>query len=612
MKRTLPSQPFLPMSLAEPEEQGTRAFDIILVTGDAYVDHPSFGTAIIGRVLEAEGYRVGILAQPDWRSNGDFMRLGAPRLFFGVSSGNVDSMVNNYTAAGKRRRTDAYSPGGIPRRPDRADIVYADRLHALFPAIPIVLGGLEASLRRFAHYDYWSDSVRRSILADAPADLLVYGMAERQVVEIASRLSCGEGIEDLTGIRGTAFKIPPKDFREMDQGDLVILPQYAEVARDKAAYARAFAVHAREQDPVRGRKVAQDHEKTVIIQNPPSFPLPTEELDRIYELPYTRRAHPSYREEIPALEPVRFSLVSHRGCFGNCSFCAIGHHQGRIIQSRSVESLVREAKRLVEMEGFAGVIQDLGGPTANMYGFTCPMWATQGTCVDRTCGLDCRSLVSGEKAHLALLRRIRAVPGVKKVFVSSGIRHDLIDLADLEYLTELCRYHVGGHLKVAPEHIAPRVLSLMNKPGRRDFDAFRGRFSEVNRRIGKEQYLLPYFMSGHPGCTIGDMVTLAEYIRDESLYTEQAQDFTPTPMTAATCMYHTGIDPVTGEEVHVPRGREKEIQRAILHYRDPAKEDLVREGLIRARRGDLMGNAWNCLIPAKGGTRTIDKRKYLP
>ena len=396
-------------------------------------------------------------------------------------------MVNNYTAAKKRRRTDAYSPGGIPRRPDRAAIVYADRLHGLFPGVPIVLGGLEASLRRFAHYDYWSDRVRRSILADAPADLLVFGMGERQVVEIARRLAGGEGIRDLTDIRGTAYRVTPRDFRGMDPGDSVILPPYAEVAKDRAAYARAFALHAREQDPVRGKRVAQDHGKTVIIQNPPSVPLSTEELDRIYQLPYTRRAHPSYREKVPALEPVRFSLVSHRGCFGGCSFCAIGHHQGRIIQSRSAESLVREAKRLVKMDGFAGVIQDLGGPTANMYGFTCPRWSSYGSCEDRTCGPDCRSLVSGEKAHLALLRRIRAVPGVKKVFVSSGIRHDLIDLEDLEYLTELCRYHVSGHLKVAPEHISPRVISLMNKPGRRAFDAFRERFSDVNRRLGKEQ-----------------------------------------------------------------------------------------------------------------------------
>jgi len=612
MKSTRLTTAFLPMSLEEAGDQGGEAFDIILVTGDAYVDHPSFGTAIIGRVLEAEGYRVGVIAQPDWRSIRDFRRLGTPRLFFGISAGNVDSMVNNYTAARRKRRTDAYSPGGVPCRPDRATIVYADRLHALFPGTPIVLGGLEASLRRFAHYDYWSDRVRRSILADAPGDLLVYGMGERQVVEIARRLSGGEGIRELTGIRGTSFKVAPRAFRELDRGDLVLLPPYAEVASDKAAYVRAFALHSMEQNPVRGRRVAQDHGKTVIVQNPPALPLPTEELDRIYELPYTRRAHPSYREEIPALEPVRFSLVSHRGCFGSCSFCAIGHHQGRIIQSRSAESLVREAKRLVQMDGFAGVIQDLGGPTANMYGFSCPNWVTAGTCGDRTCGLDCRSLVSGEKAHLALLRRIRAVPGVKRVLVSSGIRHDLIGLSDLEYLTELCRHHVGGHLKVAPEHISTLVLSLMKKPGRRAFEEFRGRFREVNRRLGKEQYLLPYFMSGHPGCTIEDMISLAEYIRDESLYTEQAQDFTPTPMTAATCMYYTGIDPWTGEGIHVPRGREKEIQRALLHYRDPAKEDLVREGLTGAGRGDLMGNAWNCLIPAKGGTRAREKRRYLP
>jgi uncharacterized radical SAM protein YgiQ len=496
----------------------------------------------------------------------------------------------------------------VLRRPDRAAIVYADRLHALYPETPLILGGLEASLRRFAHYDSWSGRVRRSILADAPADLLVYGMGERQVVAIASRLSREEKIGEITDIRGTAIKIAPRIFRELDPSDLITLPSYADVARDKQAYARAYAIHALEQDPVRGRRVAQDHGKTVIVQNPPALPLSTEELDRVYELPYTRRAHPSYREVIPALEPVRFSLVSHRGCFGGCSFCAIGHHQGRIIQSRSAESLVREAKRLVKMEGFAGVIQDLGGPTANMYGFTCPRWATAGACVDRACSPDCGNLVPGGKAHLDLLRRIRAVPGVKKVFVASGIRHDLIDLSDLEYLTELLRHHVGGHLKVAPEHISPRVLSLMGKPGRSGFDAFRRRFAEVNRRLGKKQYLLPYFMSGHPGCSIADMVSLAEYIRDESLYTEQAQDFTPTPMTASTCMYHTGIDPITGSEVHVPRGKEKEIQRALLHYRDPKKEDLVREGLLLAGRGDLVGNAWNCLVPAKGP----EKRRYLP
>jgi uncharacterized radical SAM protein YgiQ len=608
MKRTRPAGAFLPMSLEEAGKRGIEAFDVILVTGDAYVDHPSFGTAIIGRVLEVEGYRVGIIAQPDWRSDRNFQRLGAPRLFFGVTSGNVDSMVNNYTAARRRRRTDAYSPGGVPRRPDHAAIVYADRIHALFPGVPIVLGGIEASLRRFAHYDYWSDRVRKSIIADAPADLLVFGMGERQVVEIANRLDDGEGIGDLTGIRGTAFRCAPKAFREADAGDTVVLPSYDEVAGDRRAYARAFALHTLEQDPVRGRRVAQDHGKTVIVENPPALPLATKELDRVYELPYTRRAHPSYREEIPALEPVRFSLVSHRGCFGDCSFCAIGHHQGRIIQSRSAESLVREAKRIVKMEGFAGTIQDLGGPTANMYGFTCQRWSTAGTCPERGCSLNCGNLVSGEKAHLALLRKIRAVPGVKKVFVASGIRHDLIDLSDLEYLTELCRHHVGGHLKVAPEHISPRVLSLMRKPGRRPFEEFRQRFAEVNRRLGKEQYLLPYFMSGHPGCTIGDMIELAEYIRDESLYTEQAQDFTPTPMTAATCMYYTGIDPFSGEEVHVPQGREKQIQRALLHYRDPSKEELVREGLCRAGREDLVGNAWNCLVRPEGR----GKRRYLP
>ncbi|MDD1667577.1 MAG: radical SAM protein, partial [Methanomicrobiales archaeon] len=439
MKKARPSRAFLPMTMDEAAERGAGPLDVILVSGDAYVDHPSFGTAVIGRVLEAEGYAVGVIAQPDWHGDGDFRKLGTPRLFFGITAGNVDSMVNNYTAAGRRRRTDAYSPGGVPRRPDRAAIVYADRVHALFPGIPVVLGGIEASLRRFAHYDYWSDRVRKSILADAPADLLVYGMGERQVVEIARRLAGGESIRELTDIRGTSWKIPPKDFRGLESRDLVTLPSHAEVAgdpgsrrepgasrgdgppldRDRAAYARAFALHAAEQDPFRGMGVAQHHGKTVIVQNPPALPLSTGELDRVYELPYTRRAHPSYREEIPALEPVKFSLVSHRGCFGGCSFCAIGHHQGRIIQSRSAESLVREAERLVKMEGFAGVIQDLGGPTANMYGFSCPNWAGAGACRYRRCSPDCGSLVSGEKAHLELLRRVRVVPGVKRVLVAS-------------------------------------------------------------------------------------------------------------------------------------------------------------------------------------------------
>ncbi len=612
MKGKRRPHPFLPMSIEEAARRGIDAFDVILVTGDAYVDHPAFGTAVIGRVLEAEGFRVGVIAQPDWKSGEDFRALGTPRLFFGVTSGNVDSLVANYTAAGRRRRTDAYSPGGIPRRPDRAAIVYADRVHALFPGVPVVLGGLEASLRRFAHYDYWSDRVRRSLLADAPADLLVYGMGERQVTETARRLAAGEGVGELTDIRGTCIRVPPRDFREMATEDLVVLPSFADVAADRAAYARAYVLHAGEQDPVRGMRVAQDHGKTVIIQNPPALPLSMEELDRVYELPYTRLAHPSYREEIPALGPVRFSLVSHRGCFGGCSFCAIGHHQGRIIQSRSSESLVREAAGLTGMEGFTGVIPDLGGPTANMYGYSCRRWATSGACPDRPCGPGCGNLVSGQRAHLALLEQVRSVPGVKRVLIASGIRHDLVDLSDPEYLAGICCHHVGGHLKVAPEHVSPRVLSLMGKPGREPFDRFRKDFSEVNHRLGKEQYLLPYFMSGHPGCTIVDMVALAEYIRDHSLYTEQAQDFTPTPMTASTCMYHTEIDPFTGETVHVPRGMEKEIQRALLHYRDPARQDLAREGLRRAGREDLIGTAWNCLVPPEGSLRNREKRKYLP
>ncbi len=585
------------MTMKEGAKLGIGQFDIILVTGDAYVDHPSFGTALIGRVLWDAGYSVGVIAQPDWKGSDDLMKLGQPRLFFGISSGNVDSMVNNYTPAQKRRNDDVYSPGGTGSgRPDRATTVYTDRLHALFPRTPLVIGGIEASLRRFAHYDYWSDSVRHSVLADAPADLLVFGMAEKQITGIAEALSRGEPVGNIRDIPGTCFWMSLADWRGSDHEGYVVLPTFSEVSTDKLAYARAFSLHYCEQDPFRGRPVVQVHPKTVIIQNPPAQPLAPDELDHIYELPYSRKSHPSYREPIPALLPVRFSVTSHRGCFGGCSFCALTHHQGRIVQSRSAGSIIREVERMVGMSGFAGTVQDVGGPTANMYGASCESWARNGTCTDRNC-MSCHRLVTAHDIQVNLLRRLRDLPGVKRVFISSGIRYDLFGGDPDGYLKEIVGFHTSGHLKVAPEHIVGHVTDLMNKPGIVSFERFCHKFETLREVSGKEQYILPYFMSGHPGCRLDDMVALALYVRDHSLYTEQVQDFTPTPMSVSTCMYYTGMDPFTKKPVYIPKGHEKQVQRAMLHYRDTGKQDLVREGLTIAGRTNLIGHGKKCLVP---------------
>ncbi|MDD1706569.1 MAG: YgiQ family radical SAM protein [Methanoregulaceae archaeon] len=603
---------FLPLSVEEGHNLRISTFDIIIVSGDAFVDHPSFAAALLGRVLWEEGYSVGVISQPDWTTPDDLCRLGAPRLFFAVSAGNVDSMVNHYTPQKRSRSSDVYSPGGIRRRPDRATLVYTDRLHSLFPGIPIIIGGIEASLRRFAHYDYWSDKVRQSILADAPADMLVYGMGERPLTEIAYRISTGEGIETITDVRGTVIKNPIHSRPERE--NMVVLPSFTEVVRSKEAYACAFALLDAEQDPFRGMPVMQIHPKSIIVQNPPAFPLCTGELDQIYELPYTRKEHPSYHEPVPALEPVRFSVVSHRGCFGDCAFCALAYHQGCIIQSRSISSVVREVERMVRMPGWKGVVQDIGGPTANMYGMYCKRWNNMGTCPDRPCRSDCPNLVCTPEPYLRLLRAIREIPDVRKVVIGSGLRYDLISTDSGAFLEEICTYHVSGHLKVAPEHISHEVTKLMGKPPGEIFESFRKQFETLQTGKKKRQHILPYFMSGHPGCRIRDMVDLAEYIRDTGLYTEQVQDFTPTPMTASTTMYYTGLDPVSREPIHVPRDREKKIQRAILHYRDEKNRKLVEEGLLAAGREDLIGSAWACLIPSSklsGGTdgRGTGKRK---
>ncbi len=590
--------PFLPMSMREAAELGIKEFDIILVTGDAYVDHPSFGAAIIGRVLWDAGYTVGIIAQPDWKSDTDFKKLGKPRLFFGVTSGNVDSMVNNYTPNLKVRSDDVYSPAGKGwLRPNRAAIVYSDKIHSIFPGTPIVLGGIEASLRRFAHYDYWQDSVRQSILADAPTDMLVFGMGERQVVEIANRFSKGESITDITDIAGTTIKMEINKWRSIGHEGYVEIPSFSDVSNDKKLYAEAFKLHYQEQDPVQGRSVAQAHPKTVIIQNKPAMPLTTAELDHVYELPFARKAHPSYKKPIPALAPVKFSIVSHRGCFAACSFCALTHHQGRIVQSRSIESIVREVKRMTKMPDFKGIVQDVGGPTANMYSLHCARWDTQGACADKICIYPlCKSLDASHEKQVELLRRLREIPGVKKVFIGSGIRYDLVLADSSGYLPELCEHHVSGHLKVAPEHVTQHVTDIMHKPSKEVFEEFKKKFENLNKELGKKQYLLPYFMSGHPGCTVEDMVELAEYIRDNNLYTEQVQDFTPTPMTASTCMYYTGINPFTMEKVYVAKGREKRIQRALLQYKEGRNYEFVYEGLKMAGRDELIGEGRKCLI----------------
>ncbi len=506
-------------------------------------------------------------------------------------------MVNHYTPNLKRRSRDAYSPGGVPGRPDRAVLVYADRVHALFPGTPIVLGGIEASLRRFAHYDFWSDTIRGSILADAPADLVVYGPGERQVVEIAQRLDAGEDARNLRDIRGTVWRCPPKVWREREHEGVVILPSLDEVRADRRRFSRAHAAIAAGMDPCTAHPIAQPHPKRVVVQNPPPHPFMSAELDRIYELPYSRRQHPSYTAPVPALEPVQFSITTHRGCFGDCSFCAISCHQGRIVQSRTVESIVREAERMVRMRDFHGVIQDVGGPSANMFGLSCSRWSTVGACPDRRCGPDCPSLQTSHAPQLDLLSRLRAIPGVKRVFIGSGIRHDLALAAEPTYLETISQYHVSGHLKVAPEHIVDAVTARMHKPPLAVFEAFRERFEGIQSQRSPRQYLVPYLMSGYPGCSVQDMITLAEYLRDHGLYTEQVQDFTPTPMTLATAIYASGVDPYTDEHVHVPKGREKQVQRALLHYRDEQQRPLVEEGLRSAGRTDLIGSAWTCLIP---------------
>jgi uncharacterized radical SAM protein YgiQ len=629
-----PTSEFLPMSPEEVRSRGWKELDIILVTGDAYVDHSSFGTAIIGRVLEDAGFRVGIIAQPRWDSPEDFRKLGKPRLFFSVSAGNTDSMVSNLTPGLKPREKDAYSPGGkTGLRPNRATIIYSNRIKEAFPEVPIVLGGIEASLRRFAHYDYLSDKVRQSILADAPADLVVYGMGELQIVEIARRLQAEESIRDVKDIPGTVWKMEVKAWKELKERgkktekeqneqdvpeqkygettaetagfleEYVEIPSFSDVSQDRIAFAEAFRKYFMEQNPVTGKGIVQPHPKTVIVQNRPMRLLTDAEMDHVYELPFTGEAHPSYTESIAALEMVKFSLTTHRGCFGGCAFCAITQHQGRTIASRSIDSILREAKKLTEKPDFKGIINGVGGPSANMYGMECKTWEKKGACLDKSCLYPriCPALDTSHKKLLELLRRLRELPGVKQVFTGYGVRYDLA-LEDENYLEELCAHHISGQLRIAPEHFSKRVTNAMCKPGREIYEKFAEKFTTLNRKCGKRQYVVNYLMSGHPGCTLEDMIEMAEYVRDHGGYTEQVQDFTPTPMTVSTCMYYTGLDPFTGKKIYVARNKkEKVMQRALMHYRSPANYELVYEALEKAGRLDLVGNAHKCLIRRKKG-----------
>lgn len=600
----LTNSDFLPITPEDMHSRGIETPDFVYVIGDAYVDHPSFGAAIVSRVLESAGYSVCIIAQPDWHSCEDFKRFGRPRLGFLVTSGNIDSMVNHYTAAKKRRNTDFYSPGGKAGcRPDRAVIVYCNRIREAYGRdVPVIIGGIEASLRRFAHYDYWSDRVRRSILIDSGADLLIFGMGEHQIVEIADMLNAGVPVGDLKFTDGTVYL-------ESDKNTLpentVIVNSYDEVSSDKTAYAEAFLKQSAEQDAVRGKPVAQLDRDFYVVQNPPSMPLTTQELDDVYMLPYARDYHPIYKSQggVPAISEVKFSLTSCRGCFGGCSFCALTFHQGRTITSRSHESLLAEAEMLTKLPGFKGNIHDVGGPTANFRTPSCKRQLTHGVCKNRQClfPTPCKNLEVSHSDYLSLLRKLRKINGVKKVFVRSGIRYDyLLYDNDESFFTELCKYHISGQLKVAPEHISDHVLKYMGKPGQSVYEKFSDKFYEINERLGKKQFLVPYLMSSHPGSRIKDAVYLAEFLRDKHMNPEQVQDFYPTPGSLSTCMYYTGIDPRTMTEVYVPKSyEEKQMQRALLQYKRPENHNLVRKALIIAERTDLIGSGPKCLISDK-------------
>lgn len=598
---------YLPISQEDMKNRGIEQLDFVYVTGDAYVDHPSFGPAIISRVLEANGYQVGIIAQPDWKDEESIQILGKPRLGFLVSAGNMDTMVNHYTVAKKHRKIDAYSPGGVMgKRPDRATIVYCNLIRKVYKDIPIVTGGIEASLRRLAHYDYWSDKVKRSILLDSGADIISYGMGERSIVEIADALASGIAVSDITFIPGTVYKAKNLD----SVYDAVILPDYQSILASKEEFATSFYKQYCNTDPFTAKPLVEKYkENEYVVQNPPAKPLTQAEMDRVYALPFMRDYHPSYEAQggIPAIEELKFSLVSNRGCFGGCSFCALTFHQGRMIQTRSHESILQEAQHLIWDKDFKGYINDVGGPTANFRHTACEKQKTKGVCVNKQClfPTPCKNLKIDHSDYLILLKKLRELPNVKKVFIRSGIRFDyLINDKDHTFMKELCEHHVSGQLKVAPEHISDSVLKLMGKPSNDVYERFIKAYKRTNEDVGKKQFVVPYLMSSHPGSTMKEAVALAEYLRDLGYMPEQVQDFYPTPSTISTCMYYTELDPRTMEKVYVPKNpHEKAMQRALIQYRNPKNYDLVVEALQKAGRMDLIGFDKNCLIRPRNNDR---------
>lgn len=604
---------FLPVTRKEMLERGWKQPDFVYVIGDAYVDHPSFGHAIISRILEAHGYKIAIISQPDWKKEESITEFGSPRLGFLVTSGNMDSMVNHYTVSKKRRGADAYTPGGVTgKRPDYATIVYCNLIKRRYKNVPIIIGGIEASLRRLAHYDYWSDKLKRSVLMDSGADLLIYGMGERAIVEVADALNSGLSVKDITFVDGTVFKTSHLDM--VYNG--IVLPDYDTMLEDKLEYAKSFNIQYKNTDPFVAKSLIEKYgNKRYIVQNPPAKPLSVCELDDVYELPYMYGCHPSYEAKggVPAITEIKFSLTCNRGCFGGCSFCALTFHQGRIVQHRSHESIIREAKKMIKAPDFKGYIHDVGGPTANFWKPACEKQLTKGVCPDKQCLFPkpCENLKSDHSEYISLLRKLRNLPGVKKVFIRSGIRFDYV-LADRndDFLKELCKFHISGQLRVAPEHVSDPVLLMMGKPENSVYNRFVEKFYKINKNLGKEQYLVPYMMSSHPGSGLAESVKLAEYIRDLGYMPEQVQDFYPTPSTISTCMYYTGVDPRTMKNVYVPSNpHEKAMQRALIQYRKPENYELVKEALRKAGRTDLIGFDKKCLIPPRKIVKNKDSVK---
>ncbi len=623
---------FLPTTQQDLDARGWDSCDFIIVSGDAYVDHPSFGTALIGRLLESQGYRVGIIAQPDWRNADDFRRLGRPGLAFLVSAGNLDSMVAHYTSTRKPRSRDAYSPGGIPgKRPDRAVITYTMRIRQAYSGIPVIIGGIEASLRRLSHYDYWSDRIRRSILLDAKADLLIYGMAERAITEIAARLRTGAAISTIKDVPGTVTAIQKQQISATS--GIITLPPYSALSgRDpqsnlasaaaKRAYVKSVQLRMLHENPMHPEPVIEEYDTRHVVQNPPAKPLSTGELDALYELPFARDYHPDYAAAggVPALEEVQFSITSNRGCYGSCSFCAITTHQGRIIQSRSHESILNEIRELTTHSAFRGYIHDIGGPTANFQAPACKRQLKHGPCTDKLClhPQVCSAVRDSHAEYLSLLKKARSISGVRKVFIKSGIRYDyLLSSTDSatrnRFITELASHHVSGQLKVAPEHVSESVLDYMGKPGIAVYERFAALFAAASKQAGKKQYIIPYFISGHPGSTLQDAVELALYLKEAHFIPDQVQDFYPTPGTVATAIYFTGLDPRPDRNfasVHVPRGREKQLQRALLHFHKRENRKLVAEALEKAGRKDLIGRGADCLVSgSSAGGKNISRQK---